>query len=115
MTIRRVALADAEMPAPGEIAIVPIPAGRPPKISLILVGTDSGPKAYWNVCRHVPVPLDGGLGSLPGHRLECLTHGARYAPETGLCVSGPCQGKSLEAVSIERDGDGWTALVPDSG
>lgn len=51
---------------------------------------------------HLPVPLDGGMGELPSNdRLVCLTHGAEYEPEQGLCVAGPCEGEVLERVPIE--------------
>jgi nitrite reductase/ring-hydroxylating ferredoxin subunit len=32
--------------------------------------------------------------------LMCATHGALYEPATGLCIAGPCIGKSLEPVPI---------------
>lgn len=88
--------------SPGEVRIVPVPQGTPPKKSLLLVRSSDGLRCYWNVCMHLPVPLDGGMGELPNHeRLVCLTHGAEYEPEDGACVAGPCEGAQLEAVAIE--------------
>jgi nitrite reductase/ring-hydroxylating ferredoxin subunit len=40
--------------------------------------------------------------------LICSTHGALYAPDTGLCVGGPCRGKRLEALGLEEsEGQVW--------
>ncbi len=40
-----------------------------------------------------------------GDRIVCGAHGAEYEIETGLCVAGPCPGKTLTAVPLEiRDG-----------
>lgn len=37
--------------------------------------------------------------------LICSVHGALYAPESGRCLSGRCQGKGLKALAVEeRDG-----------
>ena len=37
--------------------------------------------------------------------LVCCHHGARYRPETGECVDGPCEGGRLTALAMEeRDG-----------
>ena len=66
-----------------------------------------------NQCRHVPVELDWTPGQFfdsAGIYLLCSVHGAAYAPDTGVCVSGPCQRDRLLPVPIEvRDGViGWT-------
>lgn len=66
------------------------------------------PHAYLNRCAHVSVELDwmpGRFFDNEGLYLVCATHGAVYRPESGLCVGGPCNGRSLEPVAIvERDG-----------
>jgi nitrite reductase/ring-hydroxylating ferredoxin subunit len=37
--------------------------------------------------------------------LICATHGAMYSPQSGRCIVGPCQGKSLSPIPVsERDG-----------
>ena len=63
---------------------------------------------YLNRCAHVPIELDWMEGEFfdnTGLYFICSTHGATYAAETGLCVSGPCVGKSLRKLSMEeRDG-----------
>jgi nitrite reductase/ring-hydroxylating ferredoxin subunit len=99
MTTRRVMNA-AEV-RPGAATVVPIPEGTPPRRSLLVVDTPAGLRGYWNVCRHVPIPLDGGMGTLPpGPELVCVTHGAAYRAEDGVCTRGPCVGKALEPVRV---------------
>jgi len=64
--------------------------------------------AYLNRCAHVPVELDW----LPGEFFDdskvyliCAVHGALYAPDTGRCLGGRCQGVGLKAVPVsEQDG-----------
>jgi nitrite reductase/ring-hydroxylating ferredoxin subunit len=34
----------------------------------------------------------------------CATHGATYAPDTGLCVGGPCRGALAKLRIEEREG-----------
>lgn len=64
--------------------------------------------AWRNACAHIPVELDWNPGKFfdaSGLYLICATHGALYEPRSGLCVAGPCQGRSLQPVAIEeRDG-----------
>ena len=63
---------------------------------------------YLNRCAHLAVELDwqpGEFFDLSGLYLICATHGALYAPESGRCLGGRCNGKGLEAVAVsERDG-----------
>lgn len=83
-------------------------------MSIIAVRTEAGVVAYWNVCMHLPIPLDGGLGEAPCDAGEfvCFTHGARYRYADGFCVEGPCEGSSLEEVPVEQDEHGaWYALI----
>jgi len=65
-------------------------------------------RAYLNRCAHRQVELDwepGVFFATDGEALICATHGARYAPETGRCLEGPCGRNGLIAVPvIERTG-----------
>lgn len=65
-------------------------------------------RAFANECPHQQTPLEtfpGEFFDAAGELLVCSTHGARFQPASGLCVSGPCEGKSLKPVTlIERDG-----------
>jgi nitrite reductase/ring-hydroxylating ferredoxin subunit len=109
--IERVDLGSASTLDVDEARLVRI-GGLPPKQGLIVCRTGRGVRVYWNVCQHLPIPLDGGLGHLPaGRELVCVSHGARFEREGGLCTSGPCRGRWLEAVPFELDGDRVIALV----
>lgn len=83
--------------------------GRPREV-LVLATADGSPRAYLNVCEHLPVPLDGGTREFmnrAGTHLMCGTHGALYRLEDGYCIEGPCQGATLPSVPIWIDEDGW--------
>jgi nitrite reductase/ring-hydroxylating ferredoxin subunit len=63
--------------------------------------------AYVNCCPHAGTPLDmwpNEFWTEDGRYLICATHGAIFAPDTGVCVEGPCPGARLERLSVERDG-----------
>lgn len=64
--------------------------------------------AYLNECRHVPVEMDwvpGEFFDISRNYLVCATHGAYYSPVSGLCLGGPCKGRSLTRVAVfEADG-----------
>ena len=65
-------------------------------------------RAYLNQCAHVPVELDFQEGAFfddSGLYLVCSTHGALYAPESGACMGGPCNGRGLIPLKVvEVDG-----------
>ncbi|MFA6313700.1 MAG: Rieske 2Fe-2S domain-containing protein [Sterolibacterium sp.] len=65
--------------------------------------------AYLNRCGHIPVELDWQPGKFlddSGLYLICSTHGALYAPQSGRCVGGRCDGKGLIPLgTMERDGN----------
>jgi nitrite reductase/ring-hydroxylating ferredoxin subunit len=63
--------------------------------------------AYLNRCAHMPMELDWKPGKFfdsEGLLLICSTHGAIYAPETGRCLGGPCEGRLVPVPVEERDG-----------
>ena len=68
-------------------------------------------RAFLNECRHVPIELDfneGDFLDLTKEFIICSTHGAMYRPSDGMCVGGPCRGKSLHALSVtEESGQIW--------
>ncbi len=83
--------------------------GRP-GLDGILVDTPSGPRAFENLCPHVPITLDrmhDGIVSADGRHLVCQNHGALFVLPSGRCVSGPCEGDSLREIPIEPSGGGW--------
>jgi nitrite reductase/ring-hydroxylating ferredoxin subunit len=67
------------------------------------------PRAYLNRCAHTPIELDWQHGKFfddSGLYLICATHGALYAPESGRCLGGRCNGRGLVAVPVEERDDG---------
>jgi nitrite reductase/ring-hydroxylating ferredoxin subunit len=73
--------------------------------------------AYLNRCGHVPVELDWQEGEFfdsSGLYLICATHGALYAPDSGRCLGGRCNGKGLVKVSVTEH-DGWVVLIEEGG
>ncbi len=66
-----------------------------------LVQVDGRLRAYANRCPHQqhPLNLDDDEFLLSGQKLlRCASHGALFEPESGLCVFGPCAGRSLTAL-----------------
>jgi nitrite reductase/ring-hydroxylating ferredoxin subunit len=63
--------------------------------------------AYINRCSHVPMEMDyqpNQFFDTSGHWLMCATHGAMYAPQTGLCRMGPCRGGLIRIEVTESNG-----------
>jgi len=63
--------------------------------------------AYLNRCSHVAMEMDwlpNRLFDDTGRWLLCATHGATYAPDSGQCVAGPCQGGLIKVPLEEREG-----------
>ncbi len=67
--------------------------------------------AYVNSCAHERLPLDFGDATFfdeEADALVCTHHGARYRPDDGVCVDGPCKAGRLTALAIEeRGGEVW--------
>lgn len=61
--------------------------------------------AYLNRCTHIAMEMDYQPNQFfdgSGRWLMCATHGATYAPDTGVGVGGPCRGGLVKiAVSEE--------------
>lgn len=72
---------------------------------VILVRSKAGVlMAYANSCPHQFVPLEtfpDRFLNADATQLICTAHGARFRVDDGLCVSGPCEGKSLTPVAID--------------
>lgn len=83
------------------VALTPDMSGRP-REAVVVLDDEGTPRAYLNLCRHLPIPLDAGSRRfLFAGDLQCATHGARYRLRDGLCVIGPCRGASLFALPTE--------------
>jgi nitrite reductase/ring-hydroxylating ferredoxin subunit len=64
---------------------------------------------YLNRCAHVPIELDWSKGEFFESSklyLMCSTHGAIYAPETGVCTGGPCRGGRLRPIAVRESVEG---------
>ena len=64
-----------------------------------------GVYAYLNECAHVPAELDWQPGEFFDNSklyLICSIHGALYAPESGRCLGGRCQGKGLKPLKVRE-------------
>lgn len=78
------------------------------RASVIVMRTAGGYRAWRNRCPHWGVPLAPPRGPFldeTGERLRCLSHGALFRPEDGVCEDGPCPGASLEAFTVEECGE----------
>ena len=63
--------------------------------------------AYLNRCTHVAMEMDYQEGRFfddTGRWLLCASHGAAYAPDTGECAGGPCQGGLVKIELSESEG-----------
>ena len=71
---------------------------------------------YVNQCAHRSTPLDwveGEFLDAESKTIVCATHGAVFRIEDGVCIEGPCLGKSLQAVSLEvRGGRIYVSTAP---
>jgi len=60
--------------------------------------------AYQNYCMHVGHPLNWRPNEFldqDRRMIVCASHGALYEIDSGICVSGPCPGKTLRTVKVE--------------
>ncbi len=90
----------------GKGLTLPGPDGRPREIVVVRRGCEVW--AYVNSCPHVGTPLDflpDRFLTADGTQLLCATHGARFVLDTGLCVAGPCVGRSLAPVPVRLEGE----------
>lgn len=63
----------------------------------------SGFRAWVNRCPHARHPLDllpGRFLTGDGQWIQCSSHGALFAPDSGICVAGPCVGRGLQPIPI---------------
>ena len=71
---------------------------------ILLKLADGSVRAYKNECRHLPMRLDDrepcDLWDPTRKFLVCNSHGARYRPDDGLCVGGPCEGSHLRELAV---------------
>jgi len=76
------------------------------RVDGFLVNYRGGFHAYLNRCRHMTTPLDFvryQFFTEDGRYLVCMTHGALYEPDSGLCIEGPCKGLALYPLPVVID------------
>ncbi|WP_053213737.1 Rieske 2Fe-2S domain-containing protein [Pseudomonas sp. Q12-87] len=69
-------------------------------------------RVYRNSCPHLDVSLEyrkDRFLSADGSQIVCYAHGARFLPDSGLCVYGPCLGERLGALQWKVEAD-WLVL-----
>lgn len=82
---------------------------------LFIVRHDGALHAWRNACPHLAgAPMawkrDAYL-SPDGRQVMCHAHGARFEPDTGLCVHGPCLGERLQRVALQISSTGQVSLA----
>lgn len=80
----------------------------------VVLWTERGPRAYRNLCPHWRLPLDNGGGDIldePAGVVFCDAHAAEFRLHDGRCISGPCEGQSLERLDVLVEGDTLTVRV----
>ena len=68
-----------------------------------VVRQGEGVFAYQNYCVHVGHPLNwmpDGFLTKDKDNIICASHGALYEIDSGLCIAGPCTGKTLHPVEV---------------
>lgn len=83
------------------------------QLQVLLYASETEIFGYINSCPHARVPLNlfgDKFMDFSGEFLMCATHGARFEPDTGYCVAGPCKGDYLRPVLIKQSGDHIIAL-----
>jgi nitrite reductase/ring-hydroxylating ferredoxin subunit len=106
LDLERVICRVDDLEVPGTRAFT-IGGGRWPLRGLV-VRTAAGVHAYLNHCPHAGHPLDlipGRFLTADGSLLLCSSHGALFEKSTGLCVAGPCAGRSLVPLALEVRGE----------
>lgn len=72
-------------------------------LEVVVVRTGTSVLAYENSCPHLMMTLEARPDRFldeAGRHLVCSMHGARFTVEDGVCVWGPCEGKTLGALAI---------------
>src|SRR5450759_2505415 len=109
---KRLICKSAALPEGGKAVRFDLPHGHG-STPCFTVRFDGKVFAYVNRCPHRGTELDWDPGEVfdeTGLYLICATHGAMFDPQTGLCISGPCQGARLHALPIEEHGGAVTIL-----
>jgi len=83
-------------------------AGAQRREIFIVRDGNGGLRAFENSCPHTGGMLDwvpDQFLSFERKHILCATHGALFRMDDGLCVHGPCIGKSLVSVAVRIVGE----------
>ncbi|VAW39041.1 hypothetical protein MNBD_GAMMA01-1916 [hydrothermal vent metagenome] len=73
-------------------------------LSVMLYKKDGKYLAFKNLCPHHGRRMDYAAGKFlvaDNGNIVCPAHGAEFNIDDGLCITGPCQGKSLESIQLQ--------------
>ena len=104
----------AEAVGPGQTAVFRL-AVRGRTVHCFIVNHEGTYHAYVNECPHAGTTLDqwpNEFWTEDRAYLICATHGAIFAPATGVCIEGPCPGAQLERLRVTREGDAVIVSFP---
>jgi len=86
-------------------------------ISLVAVRRGADVHVYRNSCPHLGVELNW-IPDLfldrSGQLIQCSTHGALFAIDSGYCIAGPCRGRSLQGFPTELANGEIIVTLPDT-
>jgi len=83
--------------------------------SLFAVRKDNQVFVYINSCPHTGLPLNWQPDQFMDYDkkfIQCAMHAAIFDLNTGLCVSGPCQGDHLDNIPCNIEADNSTITIP---
>ncbi len=79
-------------------------AGESRPFPIVVIRTrDNAYVGYVNACPHNGIWLNIGSGDFFTQDrafLRCGRHGATFEIDSGLCIDGPCNGKSLQPIAL---------------
>lgn len=105
-------LADLEATGAKEVIVEDAGIRRP----IFVVRHDRGVAAYFNVCPHARLPLNGepdAFFDFSRSFLVCVNHGANFDAATGRCIRGPCKGENLKPLTVHLEDDRIVCTDPD--
>lgn len=82
--------------------------------ALLVARKDGQLFVYANWCPHLGIELNfqpDEFFDSDRQYLQCANHGALFNVDDGLCILGPCKGRSLRPVTFLVE-DGWVRVDP---
>ena len=83
-------------------------------LSVMLYKKDDKYLAFKNFCPHQGRRMDYAAGNFlvaDSGNIVCPAHGAEFSIDDGLCITGPCQGKSLESIQLKFNESDIFAII----